>query len=75
MHPKLVSADVSLITEAIWMELHEKNSFSRESENASTSDEALPIADVVKSWSDIKEGDEFMVKCKVVKGKFELNLD
>jgi len=47
----------------------------RESQNASTSDEALPIGSVVKSWSEIKEGDEFIVRCKVVKGKFELNLD
>ena len=36
---------------------------------------SVDLADVVKSWSEIKEGDEFTVKCKVVKGKFELNLD
>ena len=47
----------------------------RESQKTETSDEALPIGSVVKSWSEIKEGDEFIVRCKVVKGKFELNLD
>jgi len=36
---------------------------------------SVDLADVVKSWSEIKDGDEFTVKCKVVKGKFELNLD
>jgi len=35
----------------------------------------LPTSDTVNSWPDIKDGDEFTVKCKVVKGKFELNLD
>ena len=49
--------------------------YPSESQNDTTSESALPISDVVKSWANIKEGDEFTVRCKVVKGKFELNLD
>lgn len=46
MHPKLVDADVQNITEALWMELNKPNSFTSDSQNNATSDEALPIAGV-----------------------------
>jgi hypothetical protein len=33
---------------------------------------SVDLADVGKPWSEMKEGDEMILRCRKVKGKFEL---